>query len=178
MEKEKCLVLLKEDCIRKKLIGKVISMIEEASLDIIAMKLVIPDRELIGRHYPDSEEWLKSAGNKKIENYKKRGLICDSDPISIGKLIREELINHMSNKPIIAIVASGFNAISHLRKLAGTTEPIHADLSTIRGRFSTDSYELADSQERPIENVIHVSDSLEASEREIKIWFPEFVDKQ
>lgn len=174
VEKENCLILLKPDCIRKRLIGKVISMIEETYLDIVAIKLVISSKELIEKHYPDKDEWLRKAGAKRIENYKKRGLTCDSDPKSIGRMIREELIKYLTGKPVIAMIVSGDNAISHLRKLAGPTEPMNADPSTIRGRFSTDSFEIADFYSRPLENIIHVSDSFDAASYEIKIWFPEF----
>lgn len=173
MNKDKCLILLKNECIRKGLVGKVFSIICETSPDIIAIKLVVPDKDIIGRHYPAQEEWLRNAGLKKIESYKKRNIVCDSNPISIGRLVREQLIEYMSGKPVIAIVVEGYNAILHLRKLAGSTEPISADPSTIRGRFSVDSYDLADSRNRPIENIIHISDSIESAIREIKIWFPE-----
>ena len=174
MRKEKCLILLKPDCVRKRLIGKVISMIEEVFLDIVAIKLVIPSRELIGKHYPDKVEWLRKVGTKKVESYKKRGLVCDSDPVTIGESVRKELIKHLSEKPIIAIIVEGCNAISSLRKLAGPTEPINAEPSTIRGKFSTDSFDLAELENRPLENIIHVSDNIETAFEEIKIWFPGF----
>ncbi len=173
MENENCLILLKPDCIRKKLIGKVISLIEESFLDIIAIKLIIPSKELIERHYPDKIEWLRGLGTKKIESYKKRGLVCDTDPESIGRIVRNQLIEYLSGKPIIAMIVQGNNAICQMRKLAGPTEPINAEPSTIRGKFSTDSFELADFYDRPLENIIHVSDSYETTDEEIKIWFPE-----
>lgn len=174
MEKENCLILLKPDCIKKRLIGKVILMIEDSFLDITSIKLVIPSRELIEKHYPDKTEWLRELGTKKIESYKKRGLVSDTDPESIGRMVRDELIEYLSGKPMVAIIVCGDNAIYHMRKLAGSTEPINAEPSTIRGKFSTDSYEIADLNGRPLENIIHVSDSIETAEEEIKIWFPEF----
>mgnify|MGYP000856589437 CR=1 FL=1 len=174
MEKENCLILLKPDCIRKRLIGKVISMIEDSFLDITSIKLVIPSKEQIEKHYPDKTEWLRELGTKKIESYKKRGLVCDTDPESIGRMVRNELIEYLSGKPMVAIIVFGDNSIYHMRKLAGSTEPINAEPSTIRGKFSTDSFELADFYGRPLENIIHVSDSKKSAEEEIKIWFPEF----
>lgn len=173
MEKENCLILLKPDCIRKKLVGKVISMIEDSFLDIIAIKLVIPSKELIEKHYPDTIDWLRRLGIKNIESYKKRGLACDTDPESIGRKVRSELIKYLTGKQIIAIIIKGDNAIAQMRKLAGSTEPISSEPSTIRGKYSTDSYELADFYNRPLENIIHVSDSCDSAKEEIKIWFPE-----
>ena len=65
------------------------------------------------------------------------------------------------------------NAIACMRKLAGNTEPFSANPGTLRADYSTDSYESADSLERPIQNLIHVSDSPESCQREIEIWFNE-----
>ena len=173
IEKEKCLVLLKPDCVRKKIIGKVIEMIESLGLDIIKIKMFFPDKDTISRHYPDDKDWVESLGKKKIERFKTENIFSDASSYSIGLEVRERLINKLQGKPFVGMIIEGYNSITALRKLAGNTEPLKAEIGSIRGRFSTDSYIVADFFDRSVENVIHVSDSIESAIREIDIWFPE-----
>ncbi|MBS3064952.1 MAG: nucleoside-diphosphate kinase, partial [DPANN group archaeon] len=42
---------------------------------------------------------------------------------------------------------------------------------TIRGDFSTDSYDLADKEQRSVKNLIHASGTVDEAKREIQIWF-------
>lgn len=60
--------------------------------------------------------------------------------------------------------------IAYSRKLVGKTNPIAAEVGTIRATFSQDSYELADSENRLVNNVIHASDSSQSAQRELQIW--------
>ena len=173
IEKEKCLVLLKPGCIRKKLIGKVIEMIENLGFDIINIKMFLPDKDMINRHYPDDKDWIESLGLKKIERFKTENIFSDASSYNMGLEVRERLINKLQGKPFVAMIIEGYNSIVALRKLAGNTEPLKAEIGSIRGRFSTDSYIVADFFDRSVDNVIHVSDCIESAKREIKIWFPE-----
>ena len=170
---EKCLLLLKPDCINRRFVGKLLQRIEDTGLNIVQMNMVIVDANTIGEHYPNDPAWLKSVGLKKIKKLQGLGKPVKEDSQCIGKTVRKHLIEYFTGQRIVAIVVQGPNAITCMRKLAGNTEPFTAVPGTIRGDFSTDSYEIADSAERPIHNLIHVSDSPESSEREIAIWFPE-----
>lgn len=60
--------------------------------------------------------------------------------------------------------------IAYTRKLAGKTNPQEAEKTSLRGRYSQDSYEQASAEMRLVNNVIHASDSVESAERELKIW--------
>ncbi len=73
--------------------------------------------------------------------------------------------------PIVAICIEGHNAVATIRKLIGDTSPSSAPMGTIRGDYAVDSYQLADSLGRPIQNLIHASGSVTEAEREIVIWF-------
>ena len=84
IEKEKCLVLLKPGCIRKKLIGKVIEMIENLGFDIINIKMFLPDKDMINRHYPDDKDWIESLGLKKIERFKTENIFSDASSYNMG----------------------------------------------------------------------------------------------
>lgn len=60
--------------------------------------------------------------------------------------------------------------IAYSRKLVGKTNQIEAAPGTIRGTFSHDNYDLADQENRLVNNVIHASDSIESAKRELEIW--------
>lgn len=168
---ERTLVLLKPECIERKLIGKIIERIENANLNIQQIKILTTNKKIISEHYPEDQAWLKLLGEKTRaapggdEKWK------DWTDIKIGYNIRNKLINSLVDKPVVAMVVSGEFAIQNVRKLIGATEPRVALAGTIRGDFSTDSYDLADKENRSIENLIHASDSQETAEREIKLYF-------
>lgn len=172
-QKEKCLVLLKPDCIERRLTGELITRIEKTGLRMVRMKMITVTEDLIGRHYPHDPSWLKSVGLKKIQKYSSIGKPISQDPLLIGERVRKNLMAYFVKKTVVALVIEGNNAIACLRKIAGNTEPLSALPGTLRGDYSTDSYEIADATERPVQNLVHVSDSPEASQREIAIWFPE-----
>ncbi len=94
-------------------------------------------------------------------------------PIEIGKKVRHRLISYITSTPIIAFVVEGHNAVAHIRKIVGSTAPADALPGTIRGDFSFDSYNLSDAHNRPIQNLIHASETPEEAKREIGVWFTE-----
>lgn len=79
----------------------------------------------------------------------------------IGKPFYEELISYMMQGSILAMIVEGNNAIKLVRKINGKTNPVEAEPGTIRGDFANTM----------TENIVHASDSVESSEREISIWF-------
>ena len=48
---EKTLILLKPDCLHRRLAGAILQRFEQKGLRLAAMKLVQPDRSLAERHY-------------------------------------------------------------------------------------------------------------------------------
>jgi nucleoside-diphosphate kinase len=170
---ERCLVLLKADCVKRKLIGTFIARIEAANLSVVALHMLIPTETLIARHYKEDPEWLRNAGQKKIDHYKEKGIEFKETATEIGQQIRANLISSMAGKKVLAMVIQGPNSVRFLRKLAGATEPLSAEPGTLRGSFSSDSYEIADIEARTIQNLIHVSDGFETAKKEIEMWFPE-----
>ncbi len=170
---ERTLVLIKPDGVERALIGKIISAFEDAGLRIIAMKMIKATKEQVEQHYAADEKWLKSVGEKSLQSKKERGEEVNEDPIKIGMRIRDWLVDYLTEGPIVAMVVAGNNAIEVVRKIVGSTQPIKADPSTIRGKFASDSYDLADSQKRSVRNLVHASEDKENAEREIKVWFKE-----
>ena len=58
-----------------------------------------------------------------------------------------------------------------MRHKIGVTDLSMADSSSIRGRYGENSLLLAKESGRMIRNLIHASDSVEAAEFEIDLWF-------
>lgn len=168
---ERTLVLVKPEGVYRALIGKVIGTFEDSGLKVIGLKMVLPDKEIAGKHYIADEEWFKAVGKKMRASYEKRGKTIEEADIDIGKRVRNMLLKHLTSGPVVAMVVEGNSAIDVVRKLVGGTEPRSADPSSIRGKFSSDTYERADSQSRPIKNIVHASDGVKTANREIGLWF-------
>lgn len=73
----------------------------------------------------------------------------------------EKLVNFTLSGPVIMMVWNGDVQVA--RNIVGATVPWEAEKGTIRG-------DLACSMD---ENLIHCSDSIESSKREIGLWFPD-----
>ena len=173
---EETLVLIKPDAFQRGLSGEIISRFERAGLTLKEMKLSVPTKEIVEKHYPDDKEWLKSVGEKTIKTYEKYNLNLIDDlgtdnSLEVGKIIRKWLIKYIASGPVIAIVISGNHAIEAVRKLVGNTVPLFAELGTIRGDYSTDSPDLADKEKRSIQNLVHASGNSEEAKKEIALWF-------
>lgn len=170
---EKSLVLIKPDGVKKGIIGKIISRIEETGLKICAMKMICASEELAKNHYKLDEEWAKNVFNKTKTTYEKEGKnLPYNDHMELGQTIQSWNMKFLKEGPVIAMVIEGPHAIELIRKLVGSTEPRQAAPGTIRGDFaSIESYAIADSKQRVIKNLIHASDSPENGKREISLWF-------
>ena len=79
----------------------------------------------------------------------------------------------MTAGPVVVMVIEGAHAVPLVRKIVGSTEPLSSDVGTIRGDYVFDSYEMADTNNRAIRNLIHASSDIESAKKEINIWFDE-----
>ncbi len=173
METEKTLVLIKPDSVMRSLTGKIISRFEEAGLKIIGMKMVKADKKMAEKHYPLDVEWAKKVFEKTKSAREKEGRQFEyKDPIEFGSLIQSWNINFLQESPVIAMALEGPHAIEVVRKIIGPTEPKQAPPGTIRGDYAMfESYEIANKKSRVLRNLVHASDSKEAAERELSLWF-------
>lgn len=73
------------------------------------------------------------------------------------------LVNFITSGPVVAMVWEGEGVVAAARKLIGATNPLMAEPGTIRG-------DLGVSIGR---NIIHGSDAVETSNREVSLWFKE-----
>lgn len=132
---ERSLVLIKPDAMHTGLGGAIISRLEKQGLRLVAIKMIHLDKALAREHYAVHKD----------------------------KPFFDDLVNFITESPIIAMVFKGENAVERIRKLMGATDPKKAEPGTIRADFGTDIQR----------NAVHGSDSLATAEREIKLFFSE-----
>ncbi len=109
MANEKTLALIKPDAVEANNAGKIISMIEESSMNIIAIKKV---------------QLTKEEGQKFYA-------------VHSDKPFYDGLTDFISSSPIFAVALEGENAIINWRTLMGATDFKEADDGTIRKLFAT-----------------------------------------
>lgn len=166
---ERTLVLIKPDGMEKKLTGTVIAAFEKDGLKLVAIKMLKARKRLLVQHYPDS--MAQTLGEKSKASYLKKGKEFTQDTTVFGMKVLKRLRKFIGSAPVIAMVLDGENAVARVRQIIGGTEPATAGEGTIRQTYSDDSYERADSEKRPIKNIVHASGTIEEAEKEVKIWF-------
>ena len=109
---ERTLVLVKPDGVARRLIGEVISRIEQKGLAITALQLRNVSQELAAQHYAEHE----------------------------GKAFFESLLEFITSGPVVAAIVEGPRAVAAFRQLAGGTDPVEkATPGTIRGDFGLET---------------------------------------
>ncbi len=78
-----------------------------------------------------------------------------------GRDFYEPLIRYVTSSPVIVMILMGKEVIETARKMAGFTFGTKAEPGTIRGDYAVSNRF----------NLIHVSDSQEAADREISLFF-------
>ncbi len=173
---EKTFLIIKPDGVKRGLAGEITSRIEKRGLKIIALQMFWANEKQIDRHYPKDEKWLTRIGEKTLENYKKYGFnpkeeVGTQDPLEIGKIARQWLVDYLTSGPMVKMVIKGVHAIDMVRKIVGPTMPAQADMGTIRGDFSVDDATAANRDKRAVRNLVHASETPEEAEHEISFWF-------
>lgn len=102
---QRTLVLIKPDAVERRLVGHIISRIENKGLCILAVKMLRMDRGLAERFYD----------------------------VHKGKPFYEPLVEFMTSGPVVALVVEGKRAIEVVRQMLGATDAAAAAPGTIRG---------------------------------------------
>ncbi len=119
---ERTLIILKPDCLQRRLVGRVVRRFEDKGLRLAAMKLMRVSRDLAERHY---------APHK-------------------GKPFYPGLIDYITSGPVVVMVIAGPQAIAVCRKLMGKTFGFDAEPGTIRGDFgASKTYNLIHGSDAP-----------------------------
>ncbi len=173
---ERTVVLIKPDGVKRGLVGEVISRFEKMGLKIVALKMIQADFDLLGKHYKDDKEYLTSLGKKTLKTYEEYGKdagkdLGTTDPVELGKLVRKWTIDYVGSGPVVAVLIEGKHAIDNVKGIAGPTMPVNAAPGTIRGDLATDSAAYANAEKRGVQNIVHVSGSVEEAKFEEELWF-------
>ncbi|HTU25956.1 MAG TPA: nucleoside-diphosphate kinase [Pirellulales bacterium] len=106
---ERTLILLKPDCIQRRLAGRILTRFEDKGFNIIAMKLMRISPDLAKKHYA---EHVQKSWYPTLEGF-------------------------ITGGPIVAAVIEGLEAIRVVRDMLGATSGLKATAGTIRGDFSS-----------------------------------------
>jgi nucleoside-diphosphate kinase len=105
---QRTLVLLKPDCVHRRLVGAVLQRFEQKGLRLAALKLLQVGRTLAEKHYA----------------------------VHKGKPFYESLLKFLESGPTVALVLEGREAVTVVRTLIGATDGTKAPPATIRGDFA------------------------------------------
>jgi nucleoside-diphosphate kinase len=130
---QRTLVLVKPDGVQRGLVGAIIGRLEQRGLKLIALKMMQISRELAARHYAEHQ----------------------------AKPFYEGLIAFITSGPVVAMIWEGREAVTVVRSLMGSTDPLKAAPGTIRGDLALDLGM----------NLIHGSDSPARAEAEMALFF-------
>ncbi len=104
---QRTLILLKPDCVHRRLSGTILERFEKKGLRLVGLKLVHPTREIAEKHYA----------------------------VHKGKPFYESLLSFLTGGPTVALVLEGREAVVVARNLIGATDGVKAAPGTIRGDF-------------------------------------------
>ena len=107
--REKSLVFINPDAVKKNIIGKILSCYEDVGLKIVALKMETASLEIASKHYAIHKE----------------------------KPFYNDLIKFITGGPLCALILEGEDAIAKIRKLNGNTNPLKAEEGTIRKCFGS-----------------------------------------
>ncbi|MDL5051063.1 nucleoside-diphosphate kinase [Oscillatoria amoena NRMC-F 0135] len=107
---EKTLILLKPDCVQKKLIGEVVKRFEANGFTVRGIKMIALDDAILTEHYSHLS----------------------------SKPFFPEIVGFMKSFPVVALALEGDRAVEKVRDLVGPTDSTKAAKGTIRGDFGVD----------------------------------------
>jgi nucleoside-diphosphate kinase len=106
---QRTFILLKPDCVQRRLMGQVISRFEQKGLNVVAMKMLQITPELAKQHYA---EHVQKGWYPTLESF-------------------------ITGGPVVAAVIEGLEAIKVVREMLGATNGLNAAPGTIRGDYSS-----------------------------------------
>src|SRR6266568_3290032 len=105
---QQTLILLKPDCVQRRLVGEIIRRFEQKGLRMAALKLVQASRATAEKHYA----------------------------VHKGKPFYDSLLQFLTSGPTVALVLEGREAVVVARNLIGATDGVKAPPGTIRGDYA------------------------------------------
>ena len=106
---ERTLILLKPDCVQRRLTGRVLSRFEDKGLNFVALKMMRVTPALAKQHYA---EHVEKGWYPTLEKF-------------------------ITGGPVVAAILEGQESIRVVREMLGATSGLKAAAGTIRGDFSS-----------------------------------------
>jgi len=170
---ERTVILVKHDGVQRGLVGEVIKRFEQKGLRIAAAKMVKPTKELAKKQYQMTPAWVEKLATNTRKAFAKQGRELKESDDEIAARVQGWLMDYLCEGPVVAMIFEGYHAIQIGRKIVGHAEARQAEIGTIRGDYSTESYDLADLKKRPLRNIVHASGNKDEADNEVKLWFTE-----
>lgn len=108
MSIQRTYIMLKPDCLKRGLMGEVISRIEKKGYKIVDAKMMTLNENILREHYAH---------------------IAD-------RPFFPEIVEYMTSGPVFAMIVEGENAVKGMRILMGATKFEEATAGTIRGDYA------------------------------------------
>lgn len=99
--------MCKPGVLNRRLVGQVITRLENKGLKLVGLKLMQISPELAAQHYAEHK----------------------------GKDFYDDLVSYITSAPVVAMVWQGDDCVTLVRKVTGATKPSEAAPGTIRGDF-------------------------------------------
>lgn len=132
---ERTFIAIKPDGVQRHLVGEIIKRFETKGFKLVGLKFLSVSRQLAEEHYAVHKE----------------------------RPFFGSLVEFITSSPVVAMVWEGDGVVAAARLLIGATNPLTADIGTIRGDFGVNIGR----------NLIHGSDAVETAQHEIALWFKE-----
>ncbi len=105
---QRTLIILKPDCVQRRLVGEVLRRFEAKGLEIVSLKFMRVTKALAEKHYAEHKE----------------------------RPFFPNLLEFITSGPVVVGILEGPEAIAVVRTLLGETDGIKAAPGTIRGDFA------------------------------------------
>jgi len=112
---ERTLVIIKPEAVKKKLVGRIISIYEDNHLEIIHSHRIRATKEVLKKHYDDIKD----------------------------KPFFNEVIDYMSSSEVVVLILEGENVVDIVREINGATNPAQTKPGTIRYMYGVNVQENA-----------------------------------
>lgn len=146
---QRTLIIFKPDAVQRGIVGEILTRFERVGLKIVATKMVNPNKDHYYRHYEEISKMISRRGQASFD----------------------QTLEFMTSGPVIAMVLEGVEAVPLVRKLVGSTEPMAAEMGTIRGDFAHMSFGYANARHTGVPNLIHASGNVDEARQEVEHWF-------
>ena len=152
-QRERSFIMIKPDGVQRGLVGEIIKRFEQKGFKLVAIRMMRPGLDHLKAHYAD----------------------LSARPFFPG------LVSYMDSGPVVAMCWEGDGVVKTGRVMLGETNPRDSKPGTIRGDYciqvrqteTGNIHSFIDLYLQVGRNICHGSDSVDAANHEIGLWFGE-----